>query len=163
MAQCRGGWFLLREAQAWQAISAISPTDVHPRVESPLLPTQPETFDRGLDGDGRAEIACKTADATKDGSGKIIGDKDKDWRNMEASSRKYGRILSGPEFFTIFDGKSGAALKTVDYLPSRDPIDGWDGIGGNGGNDSHGNHCDRFLGHGMKTPALPVISASPRE
>ena len=32
-----------------------------------------------LDGDGRAEIACKTADGTKDGTGKIIGDKDKDW------------------------------------------------------------------------------------
>ena len=98
-----------------------------------------------LDGDGRAEIACKTADGTKDGTGKIIGDKDKDWRNMEVSSQKFGRILSGPEFFTIFDGKTGAALKTVDYIPSRDPIDGWGGIGGNGGNDSYGNRCDRFL------------------
>lgn len=98
-----------------------------------------------LDGDGRAEIACKTADGTKDGTGKIIGDKDKDWRNKEADSQRYGRILSGPEFFTIFDGKTGAALKTVDFIPSRDPIDGWGGIGGNGGNDSYGNRCDRFL------------------
>ncbi|MES2924444.1 MAG: rhamnogalacturonan lyase [Verrucomicrobiota bacterium] len=98
-----------------------------------------------LDGDGRAEIACKTADGTKDGVGKILGDKDKDWRNKETGNSKYGRILTGPEFFTIFDGKSGAALKTVDYIPSRDPIDGWGGNGGNGGNDSYGNRCDRFL------------------
>ena len=98
-----------------------------------------------LDGDGRAEIACKTADGTKDGVGKIIGDKEKDWRNKEEGTQKYGRILTGPEFFTIFDGKTGAALKTVDYIPSRDPIDGWGGIGGNGGTDSYGNRCDRFL------------------
>ncbi|MEY3898015.1 MAG: hypothetical protein RLZZ214_3536 [Verrucomicrobiota bacterium] len=98
-----------------------------------------------LDGDGRAEIACKTADGSKDGSGKIIGDATKDWRNKEEGSQKYGRILSGPEFLTIFDGKTGTALKTVDYIPGRDPIDGWGGNGGNGGTDSYGNRCDRFL------------------
>lgn len=98
-----------------------------------------------LDGDGRAEIACKTADGTKDGVGKILGDPDKDWRNKEEGSRKFGRILSGPEFLTLFDGKTGAALKTVDYIPGRDPIDGWGGIGGNGGTDSYGNRSDRFL------------------
>lgn len=98
-----------------------------------------------LDGDGRAELACKTADGTRDGTGRIIGDKDKDWRNKEERSQKYGRILSGPEYLTIFDGKTGAALKTVDFIPGRDPIDGWGGIGGNGGNDSYGNRCDRFL------------------
>lgn len=98
-----------------------------------------------LDGDGRAELACKTADGTKDGTGKIIGDATKDWRNHEERSQRYGRILSGPEFLTIFDGKTGAALQTVGYLPSRDPIDGWGGIGGNGGSDDYGNRCDRFL------------------
>ena len=98
-----------------------------------------------LDGDGRAEMACKTADGTKDGTGKVIGDKDKDWRIHSKGDRRYGRILDGPEYFTIFDGRTGAALKTVDYIPSRYPIDGWGGIGGNGRNDSYGNRCDRFL------------------
>ena len=98
-----------------------------------------------LDGDGRAELACKTADGTKDGTGKIIGDGEKDWRNKEERSQRYGRILTGPEYLTIFDGKTGAVLKTVDFIPGRDPIDGWGGIGGNGGNDSYGNRCDRFL------------------
>ncbi len=98
-----------------------------------------------LDGDGRAELACKTADGTRDGTGKIIGDPVKDWRTHKKGDIKDGRILEGPEYFTIFDGLTGAALKTVDYIPSRDPIDGWGGIGGNGGNDSYGNRCDRFL------------------
>jgi rhamnogalacturonan endolyase len=98
-----------------------------------------------LDGDGRAEIACKTADGTIDGVGVVIGDPDKDWRTLDEESRRNGRILDGPEYFTIFDGRTGAALKTVDYIPSRDPIDGWGGIGGNGGTDNYGNRCDRFL------------------
>ncbi|MCE5184785.1 MAG: rhamnogalacturonan lyase [Planctomycetaceae bacterium] len=98
-----------------------------------------------LDGDGKAEIACKTADGTIDGAGKSIGDKDKDWRTQREGDSRNGRILEGPEYFTIFDGPTGAALKTVNYIPTRDPIDGWGGIGGNGGNDSYGNRCDRFL------------------
>ncbi len=98
-----------------------------------------------LDGDGRAELACKTADGTRDGAGKILGDPAKDWRIRQENSRRLGRILDGLEFFTIFDGRTGAALKTVDYIPRRDPINGWGGIGGNGGNDDYGNRCDRFL------------------
>ncbi|MBK1834728.1 rhamnogalacturonan lyase [Roseibacillus ishigakijimensis] len=98
-----------------------------------------------LDGDGRAEVACKTADGTRDGEGKIIGDEAADWVNREEGSKSYGRILAGPEFLTIFEGRSGAELITTDYLPGRDPIDGWGGRGGNGGTDSYGNRCDRFL------------------
>jgi rhamnogalacturonan endolyase len=98
-----------------------------------------------LDGDGCAEIACKTADGTVDGVGKVIGNATKDYRNKDEKSRSYGRVLEGPEFFTIFDGKTGAALSTVDYIPSREPINGWGGIGGNAENDSRGNRCDRFL------------------
>jgi rhamnogalacturonan endolyase len=98
-----------------------------------------------LDGDGRAELACKTADGSIDGQGNTIGDATKDWRTLDERSRSFGRVLDGPEFLTIFDGRSGAALKTVDYVPGRAPIDGWGGIGGNGGNDNYGNRCDRFL------------------
>ncbi|WP_146391033.1 rhamnogalacturonan lyase [Allorhodopirellula solitaria] len=98
-----------------------------------------------LDGDGRAEVACNTADATRDGTGKVIGDADADWRTVDPQSRSYGRILQSPEFLTVFDGQTGKAMQTVDYFPTRDPIDGWGGIGGNGGNDDYGNRCDRFL------------------
>ncbi|MFY7888633.1 MAG: rhamnogalacturonan lyase [Spirosomataceae bacterium] len=92
-----------------------------------------------LDGDGKAEFACKTADGTVDGKGKVIGDANADYRNKD------GRILDGPEFFTIFDGLTGAALATTDYVPSRGNINGWGGKGGNGGNDHNGNRSDRFL------------------
>ncbi|MBE7170743.1 MAG: rhamnogalacturonan lyase [Williamsia sp.] len=91
-----------------------------------------------LDGDGRAELAMKTADGTIDGRGKVIGDSTKDWRNRD------GKVLDGPEFFTIFDGLTGAALATTDYIPARGRINGWGGRGGNGGNDNSGNRVDRF-------------------
>ncbi|NWJ52917.1 MAG: rhamnogalacturonan lyase [Bacteroidetes bacterium] len=99
-----------------------------------------------LDGDGIAEFACKTADGTRDGKGKIIGDSTKDWRNLTTSpANMYGKILNGPEYFTIFSGKTGEALATTDYIPSRYPTDGWNGHGGNGGSDNNGNRVDRFL------------------
>lgn len=117
--------------------------DLGPNIREGEHYTQFIVYD--LDGDGRAELACKTADGTKDGQGKIIGDPEADYRIRAEGDLKDGRILSGPEFLTIFDGLTGAALKTVPYVPSRDPIDGWGGIGGNGNNDSYGNRCDRFL------------------
>jgi rhamnogalacturonan endolyase len=92
-----------------------------------------------LDGDGKAEMACKTADGTVDGRGKVIGDPNADWVNRD------GKILDGPEFFTIFDGQTGAVLVTTDYIPPRGDIGGWGGIGGNGLNDRTGNRVDRFL------------------
>ena len=45
-----------------------------------------------LDSDGKAELACKTADGTKDGTGQIIGDAQKDWRTKNERSRSYGRV-----------------------------------------------------------------------
>jgi rhamnogalacturonan endolyase len=98
-----------------------------------------------LDGDGKAEVVCKTADGARDGTGKVIGDPAKDWRTLKEGDKRHGRILDGPEYLTVFDGQTGAALKTVDYIPGRNPINGWGGIGGNGGNDDYGNRCDRFL------------------
>ncbi len=99
--------------------------------------TQFMAFD--LDGDGRAEVACKTADGTVDGRGQAIGDAKAN--HVDAA----GKILTGPEFFTVFDGKTGAALATADYIPPRGDIGGWGGPGGNGGNDRSGNRVDRFL------------------
>jgi len=93
-----------------------------------------------LDGDGRAEFACKTADGTIDGQGTVIGDAQADHRNER------GYVLKGPEFLTIFDGQTGAALVTTDYVPARAPTlepteEKLDEIWGDG----YGNRCDRFL------------------
>jgi rhamnogalacturonan endolyase len=92
-----------------------------------------------FDGDGAAEVVCKTADGTIDGKGTVIGDGAADWVGPD------GRILRGPEYLTVFDGRTGAALATVDYIPPRGDIGAWGGIGGNGGNDRKGNRADRFL------------------
>lgn len=106
--------------------------------------TQFMVFD--LDGDGISEFACKTADGTIDGVGKVIGDSTKDWRNLNRNSGPfYGKILNGPEYFTIFSGATGEALATANYIPDRYPLNGWNGHGGNGGGDSTGNRVDRFL------------------
>jgi rhamnogalacturonan endolyase len=53
--------------------------------------------------------------------------------------------LDGPEYFTIFSGRTGEALATTNYIPNRYPLDGWNGHGGNGQSDSTGNRVDRFL------------------
>ncbi|HEU5136352.1 MAG TPA: rhamnogalacturonan lyase [Steroidobacteraceae bacterium] len=108
-----------------------------------------------LDGDGRAEVACKTADGTVDGVGAVIGDASKDYRSLlvandgiqvpATNDARYGKVLAGPEYFTVFDGLTGRALATTNYIAGRDPIDGWGGIGGNGNNDNNGNRGDRFL------------------
>ncbi len=84
-----------------------------------------------LDGDGKAEVACKTADGSIDGEGNVIGDPNADYRNSS------GYILSGPEYLTIFDGLTGKALVTTDYLPPRGDVSSW--------GDSYGNRVDRFL------------------
>jgi rhamnogalacturonan endolyase len=99
-----------------------------------------------LDSDGKAEFVCKTADGTIDGSGKVIGDSTKDYRNLDRNSGIfYGKVLAGPEFLTVFNGETGEAMSTVDYVPNRYPLNGWNGHGGNGGKDSSGNRVDRFL------------------
>jgi len=84
-----------------------------------------------LDGDGKAEFACKTADGTVDGTGRVIGDVDADYRSAS------GYVLEGPEFLTISDSLSGAERVTVDYRPSRGNVRDW--------GDDYGNRVDRFL------------------
>ncbi len=72
-----------------------------------------QVFD--LDGDGRAEVISKTAP------------KDVDYREPS------GRVLSGPEYFTIFDGLTGKELARADWIPRGNLCD-WGDCGGNRGN-----------------------------
>lgn len=59
-----------------------------------------------LDGDGRAEVACKTADGTVDGKGEVIGDADADHHNPD------GYVLAGPEFLSVFACPRHLSLST---------------------------------------------------
>ncbi|MEV6304749.1 rhamnogalacturonan lyase [Actinoplanes sp. NPDC051861] len=91
--------------------------------------TQFQVYD--YDGDGKAEVAMKTADGTVSGTGQVIGNASADYRNSS------GYVLSGPEFLTVFNGQTGAIRSTVDYVPPRGTVSSW--------GDSYGNRVDRFL------------------
>lgn len=91
--------------------------------------TQFQVYD--LDGDGKAEVTMKTADGTVDGAGTVIGDARADHRNSG------GYVLTGPEFLTVFNGETGAAVDTIDYTPERGDVAAW--------GDAYGNRVDRFL------------------
>ncbi len=88
-----------------------------------------------LDGDGIAEIACRTAPGTIDGIGNYViinnDNPNTDYRNSK------GYILSGPEYLTVFDGTTGAELASVAFQPARGSVSSW--------GDSYGNRVDRFL------------------
>lgn len=102
-----------------------------------------------FDCDGKAEIITKTADGTIDGKGKVIGDASANYvtsgyinksitgKQESQRTKVTGRILSGPEYLTVFNGQTGAAMKTVDYLPGRGVISDW--------GDSYGNRSERYL------------------
>lgn len=72
-----------------------------------------------FDGDGSAEIICRTADGTMDGKGRILNEgvfnarnTFKDWREEDA------HVVFAPNYVTCFSGKTGIALDTIPYKPS---------------------------------------------
>ena len=111
-----------------------------------------------FDGDGKAEMICKTAPGSSDGEGKYVTEaatideiknasNTVDYRNTGTVSKGLGHVLAGPEYLTVFNGMTGAAMHTIHYNPSRAgemnktsayPAKGfW--------NDDYGNRADRFL------------------
>ena len=96
--------------------------DLGPNIRDGAHYTQFMVYD--FDGDGRAEMMCKTATGSKDGLGNYVNqaatdatikghDNSKDYRNSG------GHILQGPEYLTVFDGLTGHAIHTTWYLPGR--------------------------------------------
>ena len=69
------------------------------------------------DGDGFGEMICRTAPGTIDGEGNyvLMGD-DNPFESYVASN---GRVSSGPEYLTVFDGATGAAISSIDYWPAH--------------------------------------------
>ena len=131
--------------------------------------TQMVVYD--LDLDGRAEFLVKTAPGSLDGQGNYVSDaatdreirrsdnaidyrvpvasadSDSPVARRQRGADRGGRVLSGPEWLTVFDGSSGRAIHTVYYQPNR--------AGGVGGSpdhpeksfwgDDYGNRADRYL------------------
>lgn len=112
-----------------------------------------------FDGDGRAEMMCKTAPGSKDGLGEYVSaastdskiqgcNNAKNWRNSS------GKIDGGYEFLTVFDGLTGKAIHTVFYKPNRNATTvgtestgtfNWDDRSDKKDYSSYGNRGERYL------------------
>ena len=111
--------------------------DLGPNIRAGAHYTQMSVGD--FDGDGKAELAVKTAPGTKDGTGAYLSmgpaasdDDSAVYRNTD------GYILTGPEYVTVFAGDTGKELGTVDYPVPRGTVSSW--------GDAYGNRVDRFNG-----------------
>lgn len=95
-----------------------------------------------FDNDGKAEMACRTADGTVAGDGTVIGDPKADWASLND-----GKNLQGPLYVTVFNGTDGSVIDTTDYYPqSTGKLSNgktWD-ISSFG--DDWGNRSERYLG-----------------
>ena len=88
-----------------------------------------------LDGDGKAEMMVRTSDGTRDGKGRVIGDSTADYRHKGPD--RIGRILTGKEYITVFNGLTGEAMDSKPYIPERGDLKGW--------GDNKANRSDRML------------------
>ena len=88
-----------------------------------------------LDGDGKAEMMVRTSDGTRDAKGNIIGDALADYRHKGPD--RIGRILTGKEYITVFNGLTGEAMDSKPYIPERGDLKGW--------GDEKANRSDRML------------------
>jgi rhamnogalacturonan endolyase len=112
-----------------------------------------------FDGDGKAEMICKTAPGSMNGIGKYVNqaasddniktaDNSKDWRTSA------GRINGGQEYLTVFNGQTGEAIHTIAYYPNRNALAelseasgtfNWDDRSGKKDRGDYGNRGERYL------------------
>ncbi len=94
-----------------------------------------------FDGDGKSEIAMKTAPGSIDGTGRYVteaGDTE-EIRNADNTAvylSGKGIPTSGGEYVTIFDGETGRSLYTTEGI-RRDAVSSW--------GDSNWNRSERYL------------------
>ena len=119
--------------------------------------TQFQVYD--YDGDGRAEMMCKTAPGSLDGKGNYVNQAATDAQIKAASNTKdwgnggAGRIDGGQEYLTVFNGETGEAIHTIAYFPNRNAkaelneAAGTFNWGGSNKTDkgSYGNRGERYL------------------
>jgi len=110
-----------------------------------------------FDGDGKAEMICKTAPGSVDGQGNYVNsaatdnaiksaDNTKSWLNSN------GRVNGGQEYLTVFEGLTGKAVHTIAYYPNRNALaelsekEGtFNWATGRTDNGSYGNRGERYL------------------
>ena len=119
--------------------------------------TQFQVYD--YDGDGRAEMMCKTAPGSLDGKGNYVNQAATNATIKAASNTKVwrtsdGRINGGHEYLTVFNGLTGEAVHTIAYFPNRNATTtlseaegsfNWDDRSGKTDKGSYGNRGERYL------------------
>jgi lysophospholipase L1-like esterase len=132
-------------------ISLMWRIDLGVNIRSGAHYTQFQVAD--INGDGKAEVAFKTADGTttysyNNATGQFtetghVGACSSEAlpTNVISASNDYrnasGYILTGPEYLTVFNGQTGNIMDTVNYDPPRGDVASW--------GDDWGNRVDRFL------------------
>jgi rhamnogalacturonan endolyase len=101
-----------------------------------------------FDGDGKAEMTVQTSLGSTDSKGDYVSKVSAqsainsltDEENAEADFRETnnGRITTGQEFLTVFDGETGEAIDTINYPTARVSVSCW-------GKNDGGNRSQRFL------------------
>lgn len=112
-----------------------------------------------FDKDGKAEVVCKTAPGTLDGTGHYVSEA-ADNATIKATDNKKsyltsdGRVNGGHEYLTIFEGATGKAIHTIPYFPNRNAeaklstAEGtfnWDTRSGKNDKGNYGNRGERYL------------------
>lgn len=128
--------------------------DLGPNIRSGAHYTQFMVYD--FDGDGFAEMMCKTGPGSIDGKGQYVNAVATDESIKAVSGTALyrsdaGRITGGQEWLTVFNGQTGEAIHTIFYNPNRNMTYGGAADGsvnwGVGKNDtgSYGNRGERYL------------------
>jgi rhamnogalacturonan endolyase len=136
---CTGNVFIDAYTLAGQRMWRI---DLGPNIRAGAHYTQFVVID--ADGDGKAEMAVKTAPGSKDATGAYLklgpaaNDNDSAlYRSMNNAGGRTGFILTGPEYLTVYNGQTGAEMATVNFEIARGTVNSW--------GDDYGNRVDRFL------------------
>jgi len=129
--------------------------DLGRNIRSGAHYTQYMVYD--FDGDGKAEMMCKTGPGSIDGAGNYVNQAATDASIKAVSGTALyrnsdGRIIGGQEWLTVFRGQTGEAIHTVFYNPNRNMTYGgaadgsvnW-GVGGKNDKASYGNRGERYL------------------
>jgi hypothetical protein len=128
-----------------------------------------------LDQDGKAEFTVKTADGTRgylpkadgtiddltDTPAWVLGDPEAVWvgglhnpaQDNQINNTALGRVASGPETLTVFNGETGQPVDTVDYFAPYSISPNW--------GDTNNNRSDRFNGAVAYMPKNGVNGAEP--
>lgn len=130
--------------------------DLGPNIRAGAHYTQFMVYD--FDGDGCAEMMCKTAPGSIDGAGRYVNQAAtlatiRSANNTTVFRNGDGRIVGGQEYLTVFSGLTGEALHTIFYNPNRDQEYGGAASGSfnwgkpDGKNDAaaYGNRGERYL------------------